>query len=227
MTAGHMKKGESDRISRQSKKKKKVLLKVVLILLLLAVVTAGGGLAALCISEAYYEHNSDLTRGDVIITLGSQVYPDGRLSPNLQCRLETTLRAWNVRHRTIVVCGGKGVDEPVEEARAMQKWLIENDVPAECILVDDTSFDTMENITHAKELMLSAGIAADSVLIVTSDFHVSRGVTIAKHFGFDAYGASAYTRPEYWVKYHAREMLAWVKWEIYAVFGWKIDLTWK
>ena len=212
---------------KKSSKKKRVLLKVILILLIVALVSAGGGLAALCISEAHYERETDLNKGDVIITLGSQVYANGKLSPNLQYRLETTLQAWNERPRLIVVCGGKGADEPVAEAMAMREWLIGSGVPDEYILVDDTSSDTMENITHAKELLQEAGAEAESVLIVTSDFHVPRGVAIARHFGFEAFGAGAYTRPEYWLKYHTREMLAWVKWEIYDIFGWKVNLTWK
>jgi len=213
--------------NNKPEKKKHVLLKVILILVIAAVVIAGGGLAALCISESCYRRNADYSMGNVIITLGSQVYPDGRISPNLQCRLETTLEAWNTLPRKIVVCGGKGIDEPVEEAAAMRDWLTEHGVPETDILMDTTSQDTLENITHARDLLREAGIGTDSALIVTSDFHVPRSVAIAKHLGFDAYGASAYTKPEYWAKYHAREMLAWVKWEIYDIFGWKIDLTWK
>lgn len=91
------------------------------------------------------------------------------------------------------------------------------------ILVDNTSTDTLENLQNARRLLPDT----DEILLVTSDFHVPRAIRVAEKQGFTAYGGPAPIRPEYWLKHHFRETLAWVKWIIYDLFGWDIDITWK
>ena len=49
------------------------------------------------------------------------------------------------------------------------------------------------------------------VLVVTSDYHVPRSLALAKDLGYDACGMGSPCKPEYWIKNHAREALAWVK----------------
>ena len=205
----------------ERKKRLPLPLRMLLGLLLTAMVLAGLGLGVLCFAEGIDQKNTELSAGDAIIVLGSQVYADGSLSPNLTFRVQKALEAWQLRPRTVVVCGGQGGDEPVPEGDAMKAWLTERGVPEEMILVDNTSGDTRQNMKNAMALLNGE---ATEVLIVTSDFHLPRALSVAAYFGFRPRGAAAETKPEYWVKNHTREVLAWVKWGLYAGLGWDVPL---
>ena len=52
---------------------------------------------------------------------------------------------------------------------------------------------------------------AGMILIVTSDYHVPRALALAKDLGYEATGLGSPCKPEYWIKNHAREALAWCK----------------
>lgn len=146
---------------------------------------------------------------DAIVVLGAQVKPDGSLSLQLQWRLDAAYEAWEEHQALIVTCGAQGSNEPAPEALVMRDYLIGRGVPAEMILTDAESFNTRQNIRHAAELL--KGRDADTVLIVTSDYHLPRAMALAEDEGLRATGLGAKTLPEYWIKNYGREALAWIK----------------
>ena len=143
-----------------------------------------------------------------MIVLGAQVNPDGEPSRQLLLRLETALAEYRKSPMTIVVCGAKGISEPAAEAAVMRDWLVRNNVNAAHILMDADSFNTRENIRGAQRL-LPAG--TNKVLIITSDYHLPRAMAIAGDLGLDPSGVGSPILPEFWIKNHARETLAWGK----------------
>ena len=147
---------------------------------------------------------------DAIIVLGAQVYGDGSLSVQLTWRLNAGLEAYTQKQVPIVVCGAQGKDEPMPEAEAMAKYLIANGVPETDILKDTKSVNTNQNLANAAELLKPLP-DIKKVLIVSSDYHVPRAMALAKDLGFDAVGMGSPCKPEYWLKNHAREALAWCK----------------
>lgn len=151
-----------------------------------------------------------------MIVLGAQVKADGSLSVQLQWRLDKALEMYGVHPQPMVVCGSKGTDEPVAEARAMHDYLIANGVPESDILMDESSFNTRENLANARRLLPEE---VSRVLIVTSDYHLPRALALAADTGFDASGVGSPIKAEYWLKNHFREGLAWVK---YWLQGWGI-----
>lgn len=108
----------------KSKKRLPVLLKVILWSMLMGTLCFAGAFGAVCLAEQSEKKDVDLTRGEVIVVLGSQVYPDGSLSPNLTYRVTVALDAYNQRPRMICVCGGQGENEPAAEADRMRDWLV-------------------------------------------------------------------------------------------------------
>lgn len=147
---------------------------------------------------------------DAIIVLGAQVLPDGTPSVQLGWRLDAAYEAYQKKNVPVVVCGAQGKDEPKTEAEAMKEYLIRAGIPAEDILTDPASFNTRQNLNNASYLLKSIpGI--DKVLIVTSDYHVPRSLALARDLGYDACGMGSPCKPEYWIKNHAREALAWCK----------------
>jgi len=148
---------------------------------------------------------------DAIIVLGAQVRPDGSPSVQLSWRLDKAKEAWD-RHRVpIVVCGAQGKDEPMTEAEGMKRYLVSLGVPEQDILMDPASFNTRQNLENARKI-LSASTQSRRPLVVTSDYHVPRALALARDAGFaEAEGLGSPCLPEYWLKNHAREALAWVK----------------
>ena len=117
---------------------------------------------------------------DYIIVLGAQVRENGP-SVVLQYRLDAAIDYLNENPDTIcIVSGGQGVNEPFSEAEGMTKYLLENGIEKDRILLEDKSRNTVQNIQNSKILM---GESYNGVGIVTNNFHVFRAVQIAKAQG--------------------------------------------
>ena len=82
--------------------------------------------------------------------------------------------------------------------------------------MDPDSFNTRQNLINAKKLL--EGKNAGRVLIVSSDYHVPRAMALAGDLGFQAEGLGAPCKPEYWIKNHFREALAWGKYWLMKYF---------
>ena len=198
-------------MSGKRRKKLPLLLRVLLKLIALGILCFAGMVAFVCIQEGNVPN--DLTsdaRYDAIIVLGAQVKPDGTPSVQLSWRLDKAVTAYEQHPVPVVVCGAQGGDEPMPEAQAMRSYLEEHGIPAEDILEDPDSFNTRQNLTNAQKL-LSSRENIRRVLIVTSDYHVPRSMALARDLGYDAAGLGSPCKPEYWLKNHAREALAWIK----------------
>ncbi len=155
---------------------------------------------------------------DAIIVLGAQVRPDGTPSVQLAWRLDKAAEAWRTRNVPVVVCGAQGADEPGPEAEYMKAYLMEKGVPENRILMDPDSANTRQNLVNAKKLLADRP-EIRKVLIVSSDYHVPRAMALAGDLGFDAVGLGSPCRPEYWLKNHGREALAWVKYWLQKYLG--------
>ncbi len=120
---------------------------------------------------------------DYIIVLGAQVREDGP-STVLKNRLNTAHTYLMDNENTIcIVSGGQGSDEPYTEAQGMYEYLVEKGISADRIIMEDQSLNTVENITNS-----SAYFEKETarVGIVTSNFHVFRGVHIARKQGIQS-----------------------------------------
>ena len=147
---------------------------------------------------------------DAIVVLGAQVLPTGEPNTQLKWRLDAALEAWKRHPVPVVVCGAQGRDEPMPEAETMKRYLAAAEVPEEMIHMDPDSYNTNQNLENAGKILKTLpGIR--KVMIVTSDYHVPRAMAMASDMGFEASGLGSPCKPEYWVKNHAREALAWVK----------------
>ena len=138
-----------------------------------------------------FAHYRDQGRPDLdyIIVLGAQMKPAGP-SAVLKFRLDTACEYLTANENTLcVVSGGQGANEPCTEAQGMYDYLVEKGIAPERILMEDKSTDTSENIAYSAALI---GGTDYEVGIVTNNFHVFRGVMLARHAGFkNACGISA------------------------------------
>ena len=192
----------------------RTVMRMIILFALLGILFFGLALGTLCYAEA---HPPQL-RADsqAIIVLGCQVYPDGAPSPQLELRLTAALDAWRNDPRLIIVCGAQGANEPAPEGDIMRAWLIAQGVPESQVVAETVSTNTLQNLKNAQAL-LPEGTAR--VTIVTSDYHLPRALSIAGTLGLDADGIGSPCKPEFWVKNHTREVLAWGKYLLTQVTG--------
>lgn len=119
---------------------------------------------------------------DYIIVLGAQIKEKGP-SAALKFRLDEAYDYLIENEDTVcIVSGGQGPNEPCTEAQGMYEYLVEKGIEPERIIMEDKSTDTSENIMFSSKFLDKEN---DRVGIVTNNFHVFRGVHLAKHLGIE------------------------------------------
>jgi len=178
---------------------------------MIALALLGLACAAGLMGFVYYKetHLPPVGDSDVIIVLGAQVKEDGTPSVALERRLTAALESYRQNRQLIIVCGAQGANEPRAEGDVMRDWLLERGVPDEDVVAETESFNTRENLAHAKAIMEQRGL--EEALIVTSDYHVARGLELCRQTGISATGKGSPSKPEYFIKNHFREGLSWIK----------------
>lgn len=148
------------------------------------------GIAALCflLVEARiiaFSRKSCTSGADALIVLGSQVKDSGP-SMDYQARLDSAYEYLIENPDTIAVCtGAKGDNEPVSEAKGGADYLIQRGIRSERILIEDRSFNTIENLANAKKLLEERGFDDESsVVIISADYHLYRAKYIAEKLGY-------------------------------------------
>ena len=164
--------------------------------LLLIAVCAGVIMLAVCESFVVQGFSKQAPAGlDYLIVLGAQVREDGP-SAVLKYRLDAAadyLRRPENEGTICIVTGGKGAAEPFPEGQGMRDYLVRVGIPAARIVVEDRALNTVQNIANSKALMASPNA---SVAIVTSNFHVTRGLALARKQGLtEAYAIAAPSTP--------------------------------
>ena len=129
---------------------------------------------------------------EYVLILGAGL--DNGITPNLilKERLDTAIRYINYcgNPEYIVLSGGKGNDEEISEAEAMNKYLIDRGIPRNKIIIEDKSRNTYENFLYSKEKIQEKSgkqIKDINVKIITSDFHAFRSSIIAKRNGYEKF----------------------------------------
>ena len=114
-----------------------------------------------------------------------------------------------------VLTGGTGYGEEISEARCMYDYLTERGVDPDRLILEDQAGNTAENFALSRPLLEAAGVdpAADTVAVVTNDFHIARSELIAARQGYgDTVGIPApLPWPHLTVNYYLREAFALVK----------------
>ena len=146
---------------------------------------------------------------DYIIVLGAQIYATGP-STVLKYRLDRAVEYLDENPDTVcIVTGGQGYNEPCAESEVMAEYLEAHGISADRILQENKATNTVQNIQLSKKLMNSPEA---TVGIVTNNFHVFRGVQLAKKQGLvNAKGIASPTTPAYLPNNMFREFFGVVK----------------
>lgn len=146
---------------------------------------------------------------DYVVVLGAQVKGSSP-SQSLLYRIQEAAEYLKENPETkAILSGGKGTGEDISEARCMRQELEKMGISGERLIEENRSTSTKENIVCSYEL-----IQADhkKVGIVTNDFHIYRGTSIAKKkMDCEIYGIPAKSNTFLQLNYMVREFFGIVK----------------
>lgn len=169
-------------------------------------------------SQYVIKHLQDLETVSIqkIMVLGARVYSDGTVSPLLRQRLDKakeaylylqklelqeqglncagcdlsknkTQRVKKKRNLQIILSGSK--DGDYDEPEAMANYLKAQGVSAQDLLLDKNGINTYHSC-----LNYQSKYGNETLLIVTSDYHLQRSCYLARNFCIKAYGLAANSR---------------------------------
>lgn len=134
----------------------------------------------------------DQTRSaDVIVVLGSRVYPGGIPGPALTRRARHAAGLWERGLATVVICsGGIGQGEqPPSEARAACNLVGGLGVVPESIFLEEQARSTEESSLFVSDMMRAN--SWDEAILVTDGFHMFRSWMLFERAGVVVYPSPA------------------------------------
>ena len=150
-------------------------------------------------------------QGDVIILLGGGAYhkvPDmtglGTPSDSALRRVVTVARLQKRLAIPVIVSGGKAFGYQDVEAQILRRFLSDLGVPADQIILEQESRDTIENALYTKKICETFGF--EEPLLVTSAYHMKRSMMSFRKAGmavspFPAGFRSSPDRQYGWIDY--------------------------
>lgn len=153
----------------------------------------------------------DSAPADVILVLGSAVWPNEQPSPSLRARTERAIELYQQGYAPhLLLSGGLG-RYPPEEAEVMRRLAVEAGIPQQALILDQEAHSTWESMEKAQEILEQEGWR--TAIIVSDPFHIQRALLMAREVGIQAYGSPAldsptYTIPSRRIFYTSREVLA-------------------
>lgn len=184
--------------------------------------TVTGGISLfllLCVFLFAYGNASttDYTE-DAVIVLGAGIRGESVTYP-LQTRLDGTVKYYKKNPSSvIVVSGGKGSQEDITEAEAMEKYLISEGIPKKKIIKEDKAESTTQNLMFSKILLDERfGENNYKAVVITNDFHCFRAEWIADKIGLNASHKGTAVQLYSYPPNYIREALAVLKTLIFGV----------
>ena len=174
---------------------------------------------------ARYEPEKDK---DYIIVLGCAIRKDGTPTPLLRGRLDRALDFANRQERetgkapVFVLSGGQGMDECISEAECMRRYLSEQGVADDRMLLEDKSTDTAENMAFSKKLILEQARPGKEapqaywptlhdpearIAFSTTNYHVFRSGLKARRVKLRALGMGCRSKWYFWPNAAVREFV--------------------
>ena len=121
-----------------------------------------------------------------MIVLGFQLNPDGSMKDELIERLTVAKASAEKYPNSLIVCtgGGTAAENPdATEAGKMAKWLIENGVDPQRVIVEDQSLTTAQNAIYTYRILTEQYPQVKQLAIISSDYHIATGTLL---FGAEA-----------------------------------------
>ena len=150
------------------------------------------------------------TTYDYVIVHGCGLINGDQISKILQERIDKGVEVYrrSMSSCKLICSGGKGPDEKISEAEAMKEYMMtRKSVPEHDIILEDGSFNTIQNLQNSKDLIQKRG-GRTKIALVTSNFHVLRALIYTKKLNLDCTGIGAHVAAYYWPSAMIREFVA-------------------
>ena len=121
-----------------------------------------------------------------LVALGFQLNPDGTMREELIERMKVVLASSQKYPNALIVCtgGGTAADNPnATEAGMMAKWLIDNGVDTDRVIVEEHSLTTAQNAIYTFDILDKQYPQVKQLAILSSDYHIATGALL---FGAEA-----------------------------------------
>jgi uncharacterized SAM-binding protein YcdF (DUF218 family) len=110
------------------------------------------------------------------VILGYALSEEGTMQPTLVERLKVGLAAAKKYPNSKIIVTGGVPKKGITEADAMSKWLVDNGIAKERIIMEKMSTDTVENSLFTTAILEKENIK--DVTLVTSASHMRRALTV-------------------------------------------------
>lgn len=129
----------------------------------------------------------DARPADVIVVMGAAEYR-GQPSPVLKLRLDHAVQLYRRHLATyIMTTGGQGGDPSFTEGGVGRSYLVDQGIPAEAIIVENSGDSTVYSLAAASEILKRMGLR--SCIVVSDGYHIFRAKRLLARQGFTAYGS--------------------------------------
>ena len=129
---------------------------------------------------------AELNDIDCIIVLGCFVESDGTPCDLLRDRLDRGIELYKSGAAPKIIMSGDHGTVEYDEVNAMKQYAIDSGIPSCDIFMDHAGFSTYESVYRARDVF-----AADKIIIVTQEYHLTRALYIAEKLGVEAYGVAS------------------------------------
>lgn len=146
---------------------------------------------------------------DYVIIHGSGLLRGREVSKLLADRIDKAIEVYekDPTPPILIPSGGKGRDEEISEAEAMEQYLIEHGIPKDHIIKEDRSTTTRENLAFSKKI-IDERDTDPYVALVTSNYHVYRALSLCDDIDLECTGIGAHVARYYWPSALLREFAA-------------------
>ena len=165
---------------------------------------------------------------DYVIIHGAGLLDGDRVSKLLADRLDKAIEVYSKDPTppVLIPSGGKGSDEKLSEAEAMERYLLEKGIPPEKIIREDKSATTFENLEFSKAI-IDAQEGRKYTALVSSNYHVYRALRYCRKIGLKCIGIGSHVALYYYPSALIREFIAVhseKKHLIILIVGWLLSL---
>ncbi|MGR6861262.1 SanA/YdcF family protein [Aliivibrio salmonicida] len=184
--------------------KKWLKIAVIVSVTLIASVLAADFYMSFSTRTQLYQDIEVLPAQETALVLGTSKYIRRTLNPYYQYRIDAAIELYKQNKVSHFLLSGDNAHRSYNEPWTMKRDLLKAGIPEEIITLDYAGFRTLDSVQRAKEIF-----DANSLTIVTQQFHCQRAVFIANNFDMDTV-CLVVPSPSGWAntKIRIREVLA-------------------
>ena len=132
-----------------------------------------------------YANINEAQNADAIVVMGASQW-GGKPSPVLKVRLDHALSLYQKGFsEKFILTGGIGEGEKISESRAGKIYLIQKDVNAENIFIEEGGHTSWQSLNGVAEILKNKNL--NSVIVVSNGFHIMRLKKMAKDLKIQSY----------------------------------------